>query len=393
MRDFIERLLSPHWATELVPNGRLALESALREPPDLVLSDMMMPELDGAALLDALRKNPKTETVPVILISARAGEEARLAGLETGADDYLVKPFAARELLTRVRTQLEMARVRRASAEAARALAETRATLMAALETEHAALREAHTELKRTQAQLVQSAKMASLGQLVAGIAHELNNPLAFALGHLHTIQNNLARLRPETDSASSLDSLRAWERANARAQELRAGLDRIRDLVAHLRTFSRLDEGDLKWVSMSESIDSVLMILRHRLGDGIDVELDLTGPDAVECQPGPLNQAIMNLVSNAIDAIEGPGTIAIRTREHEGWFEFTVEDTGAGIPEAIRDRVFEPFFTTKPVGSGTGLGLAITHSIAEQHGGSVELSPRATGGTRAVFRFPLDRV
>jgi signal transduction histidine kinase len=390
MRDYLESLLSPLWHTQLVPNGKAALEAALESPPDLVLSDVMMPEMDGVALLQALRADPHTNTVPVILISARAGDEARLAGLETGADDYLVKPFAAREVLSRVRTHLEMARARKASGEAARALAETRASLMADLEQKHVALGTAYAELRETQSQLVQSAKMASLGELVAGIAHELNNPLTFALGHIHTISGALGKLKPGVDAPAEGDVESTWQRASDRARELRGGLERISDLVRRLRTFSRLDEGELKRVSVRESVESVLTILRHRLSDRISLVVELGEPDEIECYASLFNQATMNLLTNAIDALDGAGHVTLTTGARDGWFELVVSDDGPGIPEAIRERVLEPFFTTKPVGAGTGLGLSITHSIAQKHGGAVELCPRPGGGTLVSVRFPL---
>jgi len=360
MREYLKRLLAPHWDTELVPNGRAALAAALASPPDLVLSDVMMPELDGVALLGALRADARTKTVPVILISARAGEEARLEGLETGADDYLIKPFAAREVVTRVRTHLQMAKLRR----------------------------EAYRELQQAQAQLIQSAKMASLGELVAGVAHELNNPLAFALAHVDTVERGLAAIQPAWEPEPALAP--HGRRAVARLQELRLGLSRIQELVTKLRTFSRLDEGERKSVSVRESVESVLTILQHRAGELVTVVTHFGEPDRLDCYAGLLNQAVLNLVSNSLDAIEGQGTITISTGVSNGWFELMVTDTGCGISDEIRDRVFEPFFTTKKVGAGTGLGLSITYSIAQKHGGNVELRPRDGGGTLATFRFPV---
>ena len=391
MREYLERLLSPQWDTRVVANGKLALEAATNAPPDLVLSDMMMPEMDGVTLLHALRADVRTRTIPVILISARAGEEARLSGLETGADDYLVKPFAAREVLSRVRTHLEMGRIRRAAAEAARVLAETRETLLERLGEEHAALQAAHAELKQTQAQLVQSAKMASLGELVAGIAHEINNPLAFALGHVTTACKSLESVGKSLGRELAPAAAAPWERAVSRTREARAGLERIQELVHQLRTFSRLDEGELKRVCVRECVDSVLAILGHRLGERITVVTNWQAADSLVCFASLFNQAVMNLVTNAIDAIDAEGTITLATREHDGAFELSVTDTGSGIPEAVRERIFEPFFTTKPVGAGTGLGLSITYSIAKKHGGSIELLPGSERGTVAVLRLPID--
>ena len=390
MRGYLVRLLSAHWRVESFSDGKAALGAALASPPDLVLSDYMMPELDGVGLLRALRADPRTDMVPFILISARAGEEARLEGLETGADDYVVKPFAAREVLSRVRTHLEMAKVRRATAETARALADTRAELLGKLEKEHSALRRTHEQLKVTQGQLVQSAKMASLGELVAGIAHEINNPLAFALAHLGTVERSLAAVGQALGSEIQKNSAGPWERALARLREMQLGLERIRALVDQLRTFSRLDEGERKQVSARESIEAVLLILRHRLGNRVAVVTEFGEPDTFECYASLFNQAVMNLVANAIDAIEGPGTVTVTTCVRDGFFETLVSDTGPGIPEHVRSRVFEPFFTTKPVGQGTGLGLSITFSIAQKHGGSIELLPRDEGGTLAVLKLPL---
>jgi two-component system NtrC family sensor kinase len=323
----------------------------------------MMPELDGLSLLAALRADPRTRTVPVILISARAGEEARLAGLETGVDDYLVKPFAAREVVTRVRTHLEMARVRR----------------------------EAYRELQQAQAQLIQAAKMASLGELVAGVAHEINNPLSFTLAHVATVERSLAAIEPSWKPEATLAP--HWERATSRLHEMRLGLSRIHELVVKLRTFSRLDEGERKRVSVRESVEAALTILQHRIGQRVEVLTHFGEPDVLDCYAGLFNQAVMNLISNAIDAVDATGsggTITITSSVRDGWFELVVEDNGSGIAPEIRDRTFEPFFTTKAVGDGVGLGLSITYSIAKKHGGDVELRPRDGGGTLAVLRFPI---
>jgi len=391
MRDYIVRLLSNEWDVREAANGRAALDAAIVERPDLVLSDVMMPEMDGVQLLAALRAHEATRTVPVILLSARAGEEARMVGLETGADDYLVKPFAARELLARVRTQLEVARVRETAAIAARTLAETRARLVAELEQANRELQASYRELTETQAQLIQAAKMASLGQLVAGIAHEINNPLAFLLGHLNTIGKALSEVAlvveregDETPVAKQL------HRARERAKEMDLGLSRIQELVQKLRVFSRLDEGELKRISLRESVDAALTILRHRFEERIEISTVFSGVDELECYASLLNQALVNLLANAIDAIDGRGTITITATTDADTLTIRIADSGAGVSAEVRERIFEPFFTTKPPGQGTGLGLSVTYSIIKKHGGTVELLPRDAGGTEAVVRLPM---
>jgi len=245
-------------------------------------------------------------------------------------------------------------------------------------------------ELQNKQIQLVQAAKMASLGELVAGIAHEINNPLAFVLSHLATVSKSLSRLETEVGSELSASAKAALDRARSRLQESEAGSERIRNLVLKLRTFSRLDEGEKKTVSLRQSIESVLTILEHRFKDVIEVRTTFGEPDVIECFASLLNQAIMNLVANAIDAISGRGVVTITTGARGTDYVISVSDTGHGIPPSLRDRVLEPFFTTKPIGQGTGLGLSITHSIVQRHQGTLELAPGPAGGTVATIRFPL---
>jgi two-component system NtrC family sensor kinase len=179
-------------------------------------------------------------------------------------------------------------------------------------------------------------------------------------------------------------------QKAQQRIAECLVGAERIRDLVLKLRTFSRLDEGKRKSVLISECVNSVLKILEHRYKERIVVQTSFGYPDLVECFPSMLNQALMNLVSNSIDAIEGSGQIWIMTGADGNDYVIVVADSGLGIPDELRARVLEPFFTTKPVGVGTGLGLSITYSIVQAHGGTIDLAPRSGGGTTATIRFPL---
>jgi two-component system, NtrC family, sensor kinase len=251
----------------------------------------------------------------------------------------------------------------------------------------------AYAELQQKQLQLIHAAKMASLGELVAGVAHEVNNPLAFIASHLRTVSAILSKIEADLGSAV-LPSVQAnLSKARDRLQESELGTERIRDLVLKLRTFSRLDEGERKKVSIKDCVGSVLTILEHKRTDRIQVRTHFGYPDLIECYPSLLNQAIMNLVSNAIDAIgavEHGGSITITTGADVNHYVIAITDSGCGIPEHLRERVFEPFFTTKGVGEGTGLGLSITDSIVRKHGGMLELSDRQGGGTIATIRIPL---
>ena len=251
-------------------------------------------------------------------------------------------------------------------------------------------LRQAYGELQAKQQQLVQSAKMASLGELVAGIAHEINNPLAFVASHLNTVGKSLSKVEADLLPTESRTATEHWERARQRLREMELGVERIQELVLKLRAFSRLDEGEQKQVSIRESIASVITILGHRLEQRIQVQTYLGMPDLVDCFPSLLNQAILNLVSNAIDAIEDQGIISITTGADGDNYVIAVADTGHGIPEQLRARVLDPFFTTKPLGKGTGLGLSITYSIVQRHRGTLELAPAPGGGTVATITFPL---
>lgn len=353
-------------------SGRDALGVVKEDEFAVCLLDVQMPDMDGYALAQSLRASPKAKNVPIIFLTAASfdGDEV-LRGYGSGAVDFLFKPLNAAILRSKVRVFLDLYRSQRSAVESRRAL------------------ERAYDELKTTQAQLVQSAKMASLGELVAGIAHEINNPLAFALSHLGTARRSLEKL--EALSGSNLSSAARVEgdRAATRLREMGVGLERIRDLVVKLRTFSRLDEGDLQPASIKGCVESVLMILGHRLKDRIQVETLFGDPDTVECYPGLLNQAILNILANSVDAIEGSGKIGIRTGSTARGYELAFTDSGHGIPLEIRDRILEPFFTTKPVGQGTGLGLSICYSIVQKHGGALAVECPVSGGTRVTITLP----
>jgi len=179
------------------------------------------------------------------------------------------------------------------------------------------------------------------------------------------------------------------WVKLRLRLREMNDGLDRVKALVLNLRTFSRLDEGEFKTIDVAESIDSVLLLLQHRLNGRIRIEKRYRPGQKLYCYAGRLNQVIMNLVSNAMDSIEGEGRITITAVEGDQDFSISVRDTGAGIPAAIRSRIFDPFFTSKPVGKGTGLGLAISYGIVQDHHGSIEVESEEGRGSEFTIKIP----
>jgi two-component system, NtrC family, sensor kinase len=281
-------------------------------------------------------------------------------------------------------------------------------------------------ELRQTQSQLVQSEKMSSLGQLVAGVAHEINNPVNFIYGNLKHATQYISEL---------LELLRLYQTCypmpDARVQaeieaidldflmidlpklvtSMRVGADRIREIIASLRNFSRLDEAELKAVNLHDGIDSTLLILQHRLkakADFPDIKVIKRYGDVplVECFPGQLNQVFMNVLANGIDALEEWQEAERREQREEVstfapqitiWTEtqgdralIHIADNGPGIPEAIQQRLFDPFFTTKPVGKGTGLGMSISYQIVvEKHGGALRCHSVLTQGTEFIIEIP----
>ncbi len=277
------------------------------------------------------------------------------------------------------------------------------------------ALQQTLEDLKNAQAQVIQSEKMASLGQLVAGIAHEINNPVNFVYAgseSLRTVMNEMIEIVEKYEETDNLEpeKLPQFQQEIKKLKreleydevkndivglvgDIRSGAVRTAEIVKGLRTFSRLDEHDLKTADLHENLDSTLVILRNQYKNRIEVvkEYDETLPN-IDCYPGQLNQVFMNIIANAIQAIQDEGTITIQTqnRPTEGNIRITIADSGPGIPEHIKNKIFEPFFTTKDVGKGTGLGLSISLGIIGKHSGSIELESEVGKGTKFIITLPV---
>lgn len=390
--------LAPYYEVLVATSGQRALQLANSTPhPDLILLDVMMPGMDGYQVIEQLKADPVTQSIPVIFVTALNADDEEERGLRLGAVDYIYKPCHLSILLARVRTQLELKKSRDW-------LQNQNAFLEAEVERRH-------QENQQVQLQLLQSEKLAAIGQLAAGIAHEINNPLGFVNSNLNTLNDYTANLCEVLDackcllSSDQLDS-EALQALRALCQkkdvdylrsdmpqliaESREGLSRVKEIIQDLKSFSHADENKWALADLHKGLDSTLNIIWNQLKYHCTVHKHYGDIPEIVCLASQLNQVFMNLLINAAHAIKTSGDIYIRSGQlgDEVWVE--IADSGEGIAPELMHRLFEPFFTTKPVGSGTGLGLSISQNIVKKHGGRIEVNSEVGQGTTFRVYLPI---
>jgi two-component system NtrC family sensor kinase len=245
------------------------------------------------------------------------------------------------------------------------------------------ALSKALDDLKMQQGQLIQSEKMASLGQMIAGVAHEINTPLGYASSNVEIVRESMQAMEGSVDAESiaEFDMLLA---------DTEYGLKQIAELVMSLKDFSRVDRSQSQLFDLNAGIETALKICNSQLKDGVKVTRMFSELPQISCAPSQLNQVFLNLITNAAQAMDGNGQIYIRTSLDGDNVEVEISDTGSGMDDETRAHIFEPFFTTKPIGKGTGLGLSIVFRIIEDHGGTIRVESTLGKGTEFFIRLPV---
>ncbi len=374
----------------IAQNGEEGLSQLKLVHPDLMICDWMMPNLDGLEVCRRVKADPEVASTFLILLTMRDQITDRIQGLDAGADEFISKPIDVEELLARVRAGLRSCRLTQQ-------------------------LNQALRQLQDNQAQLVQTAKMASLWQLVAGMAHELNNPVTFIYSNVSYVEHytkdliELIHLYQAITPNPTLEIIDKLETVDLEfvisdlpkvLSSLRTGAERIQKVVQSLQNFSQQNRYGLKPIDIHQEIDNTLSLLQHRLESGngkckIEVIKNYGNLPLVECYASQLNQVFLNILNNAIDALERscacPSRITIRTELLDSdRIVIGIANNGPEIQPNVKARIFDPFFTTKPVGMGTGLGLAISYQIVVgQHKGSLKCVSDPEVGTEFRIELP----
>lgn len=367
MLRFLKSQLGQHYEVLEAVDGQQAVEKASQFLPDIILLDMMMPEKDGLQVCRELREQSSTQSIPIILLTARADEETKLAALGAGASDFLAKPFSTTELHVRIKNLVESHQY------------QTR------LSKQNQALESTIEQLKETESQLVQSEKLASLGRMSAGIIHEINNPLNFATTGLFTLRNKGKYLAVE----------RQAEYAEI-LNDVEEGIKRVKTIVSDLRIFTHPETESRDQVEVTEVISSALRFLSNEWKDRVQIEQKLEPQQVVWANKNKLIHVFTNLLQNSFDALKSKNfsngekpAVWIEGRVNDDRSIVSVRDNGPGIDAKHLNKIFDPFFTTKDVGEGMGLGLSICYRIIQECDGRISVKTENGKYCEFTLEFP----
>jgi signal transduction histidine kinase len=377
-------------------SGQEALRLMFNRDFAVVLLDVRMPDMDGFETAEHIRRRKRSRHTPIIFITAAdASVEQIVRGYAVGAVDFIYKPFMPEALKSKVRTFLEL----------------FKANLR--LRAEIVERERVQEERDRLSTELLQGQKLQAIGQLSAGIAHEINNPLGYILSNLGVLEEYLDRLgrlllaslraAGKTSGADSAAASREVERLRevtepefmlgdfkSALRESRQGGEKIRDIVQSLREFSHVDEHDLQNANLNRCVENALRLCTNELKHKAVVRRELSPLPPVPCYPQQIEQVLVNLLVNAAQSIPVQGKIDVTPRVEEDRVAIRIHDSGCGIPPKNLGKLFEPFFTTKPVGKGTGLGLHVAYKIVKAHGGKIDVASTVGEGTEFAVFLPL---
>ncbi|MDD2853033.1 MAG: response regulator [Desulfuromonadaceae bacterium] len=393
------------YATNLFSSGAHALQAAREEPPDLILLDVMMPDLDGFEVCRLLKESETTRRIPVVLVTCLNEKAMRLKGMAAGADDFINKPFDATEILMRTHNLLLVKKYQDSLKVHSEMLEEQVRQRTEDLET-------VISELKSAQRQMIQQEKMATIGQLSAGIAHEINNPIGFIssntvslakycekiLKFMEAQQEALLTGKTDSRDVERLQALRLQMKIELIAKDIPEmiaetleGVERITSIVRDLKCFSRVDESEQKLVDIIQCLETSINIAHNELKYKATIKREYGDLPQLRCYPQQLGQVFMNLLVNAAHAIDTQGEVTVRAWSEGGNIYVSISDTGCGIPDEVKAHIFEPFFTTKEAGKGTGLGLSISNEIVRNHGGEIMVESEVGHRSTFTVSLPLD--
>ena len=413
IRLLFDVLNRAEFVVSVVKSGETALQKLPQIQPDLILLDVMMPGIDGFETCRRIKTNPEYSDIPIIFMTALSESDRIVAGLQLGAVDYITKPIQVEEVLARVNTHLGLRNIQQQLRQ------EICDRQQAEINLEHTL-----ATLQETQIQLIQNEKMSALGNLVAGVAHEINNPLGFLGGSINNTKDQVRELlehlslyqqhypnpaAPIQENAKNIDLEFSIEDLPKLLNSMQGAIDRIQNISNSLRTFARADSDYQVFCNIHDSINSTILILKYRLKADehrpeIKVIKNYGDLPKLECFPGQLNQVFMNILANAIDVFDemtqtrsfaeiqaNPQQITIRTEIISNHVKISIRDNGLGMNEDVKAKIFDHLFTTKTVGKGTGLGLAIAHQIVvEKHGGAIEVNSTLGQGTEFIIILPV---